>query len=143
MSGWTVFVGRMDLSDLRSWSKRSALRRNSCQHFSRSSGISGASASSETGFYEGVLRLAWKRRDLAATFRWSRLLGGRRWGARKRDYWAMAAALPSRKAWQEWTKPGADGGMSATVLGSWSEWRRRVTLRFSSVRVRWWRPVAT
>ena len=32
-------------------------------------------------FYEEELRLAWKRRDLAATFRWSRLLGGRRWGA--------------------------------------------------------------
>ena len=28
-------------------------------------------------FYEEELSLAWKRRDLAATFRWSRLLGGR------------------------------------------------------------------
>ena len=35
---------------------------------------------------------------------------------------SMTAALPSMKAWQdEWTKPGAEGGMSATVLGSWSE----------------------
>ena len=33
------------------------------------------------GFFEEELRLAWKRRDLAATFSWSRLLGGRRWGA--------------------------------------------------------------
>ena len=45
-------------------------------------------------FYEEELRLAWKRRDLAATFRWSRLLGGRRWRAKKRDYRAMSAALP-------------------------------------------------
>ena len=78
------------------------------------------------GFCEEELRLAWKRRDLAATFRWSRLLGGRRWGAKKRDYRAMTAALPSRRAWQdEWTKPGVEGGMSATVLDNWSEWRAR------------------
>ena len=78
------------------------------------------------GFYEEEPRLAWKRRDLAATFRWSRLLGGRRWGAKKRDYRAMTAALPSRRAWQdEWTKPGAEGGMSAAVLDNWSEWRAR------------------
>ena len=51
-------------------------------------------------FYEEELRLAWKRRDLAATFRWSRLLGGRRWGAKKRDYRAMSAALPLKKAWK-------------------------------------------
>ena len=70
------------------------------------------------GFYEGELRLA--------TFRWSRLLGGRRWGAKKRDCRAMTAALPSRRAWQdEWTKPGAEGGMSASVLDNWSEWRAR------------------
>ena len=37
-------------------------------------------------FYEEELRLAWKRRDLAATFRWSRLLCRRRWGAKKRDF---------------------------------------------------------
>ena len=36
------------------------------------------------GFYEEELRLTWKRRDLAATFRWSCLFGGRRWGAKKR-----------------------------------------------------------
>ena len=67
------------------------------------------------GFYEEELRLAWKGRDLAATFRWSRLFGGRRWSAKKRDYRAMTAALPSKKAWQdEWTKPGAEGGLSAT-----------------------------
>ena len=75
-------------------------------------------------FYEEELRLAWKRRDLAATFRWSRLLGGRRWGAKKRDYRAMFAALPLKKAWKdEWTKPGAEGGMGAVELESWSEWR--------------------
>ena len=75
-------------------------------------------------FYEEELRLAWKRRDLAATFRWSRLLGGRRWGAKKRDYRAMSAALPLKKAWKdEWTKPGAEGGMGAVELESWSEWR--------------------
>ena len=75
-------------------------------------------------FYEEELRLAWKRRDLAATFRWSRLLGGRRWGALKRDYRAMSAALPLKKAWKdEWTKPGAEGGMGAVELESWSEWR--------------------
>ena len=80
------------------------------------------------GFYEEELRLAWKKTDLAATFRWSRLLGGRRWGAKKRDYRAMTAALPSKKAWQDqWTKPGAEGGMSATVLGSWSEWRAQTS----------------
>ena len=57
-------------------------------------------------FYEEELRLAWRRRDLAATFRWSRLLGGRRWGAKKRDYRAMSAALPLKQAWKdEWTKP--------------------------------------
>ena len=68
--------------------------------------------------------MAWKRRDLAATFRWSRLLGGRRWGAKKRDYRAMSAALPLKKAWKdEWTKPGAEGGMGAVELESWSEWR--------------------
>ena len=45
-------------------------------------------------------------------------------GAKKRDYRALSAALPSRKAWQdEWTKPGAEGGMGVTVLESWSEWR--------------------
>ena len=65
-------------------------------------------------FCEEELRLAWKRRDLAATFRWSRLLGGRRWGVKKRDYRALSAALPSRKAWQdEWTNPGAEGGMGS------------------------------
>ena len=32
--------------------------------------------------------------------------------AKKGDYRALSAALPSRKAWQdEWTKPGAEGGM--------------------------------
>ena len=75
-------------------------------------------------FYEEELRLAWKRRDLAATFRWSRLLGGRRWGAKKRDYRAMSAAFPLKKAWKdEWTEPGAEGGMGAVELESWSEWR--------------------
>ena len=75
-------------------------------------------------FYEEELRLAWKRRDLAATFRWSRLLGGRRWGAKKRDYRAMSAAPPLKKAWKdECTKPGAEGGMGAVELESWSEWR--------------------
>ena len=55
--------------------------------------------------------MAWKRRDLAATFRWSRLLGGRRWGAKKRDYRALSAALAARNAWKdEWTKRGAEGG---------------------------------
>ena len=35
-----------------------------------------------------------------------------------------SAALPFKKAWQdEWTKPGAEGGVSAAVLGSWSYWR--------------------
>ena len=68
-------------------------------------------------FYEEELRLAWKRRDLAATFRWSRLLGGRRWGAKKRDYRAMSAALPLKKAWKdEWTKPGAEGGRSCETV---------------------------
>ena len=41
MSGWTVFVGRMDLGDWRSLSKWSALRRNNwpaLQRFSRQSG---------------------------------------------------------------------------------------------------------
>ena len=66
----------------------------------------------------------WKRRDLAATFRWSRLLGGRRWKAKKRDYRALSAALPSRKAWQdEWAKRGAEGGMGGSVLENWSDWR--------------------
>ena len=75
-------------------------------------------------FNEEELRLAWKRRDMAATFRWSRLLGGRRWGATKRDYRALSAARPSRKAWQdEWTKPGAEGGMGASVLENWLDWR--------------------
>ena len=50
------------------------------------------------GFYEKELRTVWKRRDLAATIRWSMLLGGRRWGAEKRDCRAMTAALPSMKA---------------------------------------------
>ena len=77
-------------------------------------------------FYEEELRLAWKRRDLAATFRWSRLLGGRRWGAKKRDYGAISAALPSRKDWKdEWTTPGADGGRGAVALENWSDWRNR------------------
>ena len=36
----------------------------------------------------------------------------------------MSAALPSRKAWKdEWTKTGAEGGMGATALESWSERR--------------------
>ena len=44
--------------------------------------------------------------------------------AKKRDYRALSAALPSRKAWQdEWTKPGAEGGMGRWVLESWSERR--------------------
>ena len=38
----------------------------------------------------------------------------------------MTAALPSKRAWQdEWTKPGAEGGTSATVLDNWSECRAR------------------
>ena len=77
-------------------------------------------------FYEEELRLAWKRRDWAAMFRWSRLLGGQRWGAKKRDYRALSAALPSRKDWKdEWTKAGAQGGMGATVLESWPDWKNR------------------
>ena len=90
-------------------------------------------------FYEEELRLAWKRRDLAATFRWSRLLGGRRWGAKKRDYRAMSAALPLKKAWKdEWTKPGAEGGMGAAELESWSEWRiqSRDLVRWSELNAR-------
>ena len=36
----------------------------------------------------------------------------------------MSAALPLKKAWKdEWTKPGAEGGMGAAELESWSEWR--------------------
>ena len=64
-------------------------------------------------FSEDELRPAWKRRDLAATFRWSRLLGGRRWkGQEEGQQGVLSAALSSRKAWQdEWTKPGAEGGM--------------------------------
>ena len=73
---------------------------------------------------KAILRLAWKRRDLAATFRLSRLLGGRPWGAKKRDYRALSAALPSSKGWKdEWTKPGAEGGMEASVLENWLDWR--------------------
>ena len=38
----------------------------------------------------------------------------------------MTAALPSNKAWQdEWTMPGAEGVVSATVLGNWSERRAK------------------
>ena len=75
-------------------------------------------------FYEEELQLAWKRRDLAAIFRWSRLLGGRRWGSKKSDHRALSAALPSRNAWKdEWTKPGAEGGMGASVLENWLDWR--------------------
>ena len=45
-------------------------------------------------------------------------------GRQEEGHRAMTAALPSKKAWHdEWTKTGAEGGMSATVLGSWSEWR--------------------
>ena len=40
------------------------------------------------------------------------------------DYRALSAALPSRKAWKdEWTKPGAEGGMEASVLQKWCDWR--------------------
>ena len=86
-------------------------------------------------FYEEELRLAWKTRDVAATFRWSRLLGGRRWGAKKRDYRAMSAALPSKKAWKdEWTKPGAEGGMGAVALESWSECENPVARSCETVR---------
>ena len=54
-------------------------------------------------------------------------MGGRRWCAKKRDNRAMTAPLLSKKAWQdEWTKLGAEGGMCATVLGSWSEWRAQM-----------------
>ena len=36
----------------------------------------------------------------------------------------MSAALPLKKAWKdERTKPGAEGGMGAAELESWSEWR--------------------
>ena len=36
----------------------------------------------------------------------------------------MSAALPLKKAWKdEWTKPGAEGGMGAVELESWFEWR--------------------
>ena len=36
----------------------------------------------------------------------------------------MSAALPLKKAWKdEWTKAGAEGGMGAVELESWSEWR--------------------
>ena len=60
-------------------------------------------------FYEEELRLAWKRRDLAATFRWSRLLGGRRWGSRCRQH------SPRERRRRT--------SVEATVLESWSEWR--------------------
>ena len=94
------------------------------QHLSDFESNTIAVTETKTVLLRRKLRLAWKRRDLAATFRWSRLLGGRRWGAKKRDYRAMSAALPLKKAWKdEWTKPGAEGGMGAVELDSWSEWR--------------------
>ena len=65
-------------------------------------------------FYEEELRLAWKRRD---TFRFA---GWPSLGAKKRDYRALSAALPSRKAWQdEWTQPGSrrrHGGVGSRKL---------------------------
>ena len=69
-------------------------------------------------FHEEELRLAWKRREMESFAGWPSL------GAKKRDYRALSAALSSRKAWQdEWTKPGAEGGMEASVRENWSEWR--------------------
>ena len=48
-------------------------------------------------------------------------------GAKKRDYRAMSAALPLKQTWKDkWTKPGAEGGMGAVELESWSEWRIQV-----------------
>ena len=63
--------------------------------------------------------------------------GWRRWGAKKRDYRALSAALPSRKAWQdEWTTLGAEGGIGESVLENWSDWRaqKRDLLKRSDVK---------
>ena len=36
----------------------------------------------------------------------------------------LSAALPSRNAWKdEWTKPGAEGGMGPSVIENWLDWR--------------------
>ena len=48
-------------------------------------------------FCEEELRLAWKRRDVAATFRWSRLLGGRRWGGQKEGLQGVVGSTPLEK----------------------------------------------
>ena len=48
-------------------------------------------------FYEEELRLAWKRRDLAATFRWSRSLGGRRWGGQEEGLQGVVGSTPLEK----------------------------------------------
>ena len=59
-------------------------------------------------------------------------------GGHKRDYRALSAALPSRKAWKdEWTKPGADGGMGASVLENLVGWRSqtRDLLKRSEIKV--------
>ena len=45
-------------------------------------------------------------------------------GGQEEGLQGVVGSTPSRNAWQdEWTKPGAEGGMGATVLENWSEWR--------------------
>ena len=77
-------------------------------------------------FYEEELRLAWKRRDLAATFRWSRLLEGPRRGTtgRCRQHYPRErrgrSSGPSRERKEAWgrrfSKTGRIGGLRPETL---------------------------
>ena len=58
---------------------------------------------------------AWERRDLARVGRLTRLIAGGRYGPRKRDYWTMVTANPTKQEWIDfWSQPGGLGGMGGT-----------------------------
>ena len=60
---------------------------------------------------------AWDKRQLAEVVRLSRVLGGARFGPKKRDYRCIKLTLLRQEQWLEvWSKEGGQGGTEAEVI---------------------------
>ena len=71
---------------------------------------------------------AWSHRNFAEVHRLARRAAGCRVGIKRRSYLAVRTEAPTSDAWtQQWCKPGHEGGMLASLLGSWHDWRDSVT----------------
>ena len=73
-------IGEDRLQGRRAWNVRRSFSRRSASHRRRQ-----------------PFSLAWKRGDLAATFRWSRFLGGRRWEPRRQTTGRCRRHFPRRR----------------------------------------------